>query len=135
MKFIYRYLVDDLVPGKFTYLPIIAANLGAYKVPIVCLIDTGSPVTIIQSPLAVAAGIIPSSGKESTLRGVGGDTILGYYHEVELLVCGYQYACQAFLTADLHVPYCILGQVGFFQHFRVTFDLPKLSFEVVPVKS
>lgn len=133
MKFIYRYIQDELIPGKFSYVPLIVANLGEYKIPIMCLIDTGSPVTIIHSPLAVSAGVIPSSGRKSVLRGVGGDTISGFYHDIELVVCGYRYSCQAFVTADMQTPYCLLGQVGFFQHFRVTFDLPKLSFEVIPV--
>lgn len=135
MKWTYSYIEDPSVPGKFVYIPLIEANLGEYKIAVTCLIDSGSPVTIIHSPLAVAAGIIPSRGEKSILRGVGGDTIAGYYHEVGLLVCGYHYSCQAFLTADLQIPYCLLGQIGLFQHFRVTFDLPKLSFEVIPVIS
>ena len=135
MKYSYSYIEDPSVPGDFLYIPLLDANLGEYKIPITCLIDSGSPVTIIHSPLAVTAGIIPSDGKKSALRGVGGDEISGYYHTVELLVCGYGYTCKAFLTADLQTPYCLLGQVGFFQHFRVTFDLQKLSFEVIPTRS
>ena len=133
MKWTYSYIEDPSVPGKFVYIPLIEVNLGEYSIAITCLIDSGSPVTIIHSPLAVSAGIIPSAGKKSTLHGVGGDTISGYYHDIEMVVCGYRYSCKAFITADMQTPYCLLGQVGFFQHFRVMFDLPKLSFEVIPV--
>ncbi|HKZ35658.1 MAG TPA: retropepsin-like aspartic protease [Patescibacteria group bacterium] len=130
MKFDYTWVVDDYLPGGKAYLPLLDVNLGTNKLPIKCLIDSGSPVCIIHSPLAVAAGIIPAKGKASSLLGIGGEKVTGYYQRVEINVYGYRQKVTAFLTADLRTPYCLLGQIGFFEKFRVVFELMKERFEV-----
>lgn len=132
MRYSYTIVSDPLLPGKKAYLPLLDINIGEYKTPIKGLLDTGSPVTIIHSALGVAGGIIPSSGRKSTLLGVGGEVLSGYYLQVPFFVASNSYEPEIFLTADLHLPYCLLGQIGFFQYFIVSFALSKKQFDVIP---
>lgn len=132
MKFDYIRIKDDYLPGGEAYLPLLDVNLGPNKLPIKCLLDSGSPVCIIHSPLAVAAGIIPADGESSSLLGIGGEKVTGYYQQAEISVYGNDQTIPVFFTADLRTPYCLLGQIGFFEKFRVVFELMKQRFEVTP---
>ncbi len=108
--------------------------MGNNQLPIKCIIDSGSPVNIIHSPLAVAAGIIPTDGKKGVLLGIGGEPVKGYFHEISFSIYGSRPTkCIVFLTADLKIPYCLLGQIGFFENYKVIFNLRKKFFEVIPV--
>jgi len=130
MKFRYTRVADLFLPGGYGYLPLVDVNFGPNKLPVKCLLDSGSQVSIIHSPLAVAAGLIPVNGKKSSLLGVGGEKIVGYYHKININVYGNEEEIDVFLTADLRSPYGLLGQIGFFQNFRVIFELRKLEFEI-----
>ncbi len=133
MKFEYIKIRDQHLPGNFAYLPLIDINLGENKIPVKCLIDSGSPLSIIHSPLAVASGIIPSEGKKETMSGIGGEIVSGYLSEIEFSLYSYSCKTKAFLTAELQTPYCLLGQIGFFDRFKVIFNLNNKIFEVNPI--
>ena len=79
MKFRYTRVADLFLPGGYGYLPLVDVNFGPNKLPVKCLLDSGSPVSIIHSPLAVAAGLIPVNGKKSSLLGVGGEKIVASF--------------------------------------------------------
>ncbi|RJR14917.1 retroviral-like aspartic protease [Candidatus Microgenomates bacterium] len=134
MKHKYTYIEDETLPGRFVYLPIIDVNIGEHRSPVRCLIDSGSPVSIIHSPLAVVAGFIPIEGKKSFVSGIGGKRIKGYYHQIPFWIDTIPITIPVFITADVTTPYNILGQTGFFQKFTITFRLSKLEFEIQPVK-
>lgn len=106
MKFSYTRIDDSFLPGGFAYLPLIDVNIGPNKLPIRCLIDSGSAATIIHSPLGVASGIIPADGKKSCLIGVSGGNLTGYLSNrfIESL--------WPFVQISL------LGQIGFFQNSK-----------------
>lgn len=130
MKFNYTCIEDKFIPGNYAYLPLVDINIGKYKLPIRCLIDSGSPITIIHSPLGVAAGIIPAEGKISNVLGIGGEIVKGYYHKIKLNLYDNNWSSEVFFTPDLKTPFCLLGQTGFFQHFRVIFNLQQRQFEI-----
>ncbi len=135
MRFTYTYIEDNTFPGRFIYLPLINLNIGEHKIPIRCLVDSGSPITIVHSPLIVASGIIPAAGKKGALYGVGGGKITGYFHQIPVSLFGNEYVDDVFVTAELETPYVLLGQHGFFKKHRITFDLSKLSFEIMLISS
>lgn len=133
MKFNYTLIQDKFLPGKKTYLALLDINLGENKLPVKCLIDSGSPISIIHSPLAVAAGVTPIDGKKGILLGIGGEPIKGYFHKITFSIYGSNPTlCTVFLTAELKVPYCLLGQIGFFENYKVVFNLRKKFFEILP---
>ena len=62
------------------------------------------------------------SGIPGNLGGViGGVKGELYYHKVRLIAAGESYDITAGFSSTLSVP-ALLGQVGFFDHFIVTFD-------------
>lgn len=130
MKFCYTRVADSFLPGGYGYLPLLDVNFGPNRLPVKCLIDSGSPVGIFHSVLGVAAGLVPVDGKKSSLLGVGGEKITGYYHQTEISFYGCDLEMPVFLTADLRSPYSLLGQIGFFANFRVAFELKKREFEI-----
>lgn len=135
MRFKYTIVEDSFLPKGIAYLPLIDINIGKYKIPQKCLIDSGSPVTIIHSPIGVAAGLIPANGKKGSLLGIGSGKIEGYYNTIELSLDGNEFDATIFLTADLMTPYGLLGQIGFFENFRVDFKLSHRYFDITPIKN
>ena len=135
MRFKYTLVEDSSLPKGVAYLPLIDIQIGKYKIPQKCLIDSGSPVTIIHSPIGVAAGLIPANGKKGSLFGVGAGKIKGYYHSVKLSLEGHEFKAMIFLSADLMTPYGLLGQIGFFENFRVDFRLSHRYFNITPIKN
>src|SRR3989344_4591639 len=129
MKFAYTYIEDNTFPGRFVYLPLVDLNFGEHKIPIRCLVDSGSPITVVHSPLIVASGIVPATGKKGALYGVGDGKITGYFHQIPVSLFGNEYVDDIFVTAELKTPYALLGQLGFFKNHRISFNLAKLSFE------
>ena len=132
MKFQYTKIEDLSLPSKNTYLALIDINIGKLKIPVRCLIDSGSPITIIHSPLAVVAGYIPADGQASQLFGIGGEPVAGYYHTIEMSFYGRMFKTTVFFSTDMRTPYCLLGQFGFFDKFKICFDLKNRIFEVDP---
>ena len=52
-------------------------------VPLDCLIDTGSPYTILSQGTAARLGtMVPVSGETVEFRGIGGATTLGHFYQV-----------------------------------------------------
>jgi len=132
MKFNYTCIEDKFVPGNYAFLPLVDINIGKIKLPIRCLIDSGSPITIIHSPLGVAGGIIPADGKKSSVLGIGGELVRGYYCKIILHLYETNWHSMVFFTPDLKTPFCLLGQTGFFQYFKVIFNLQQKQFEINP---
>ena len=132
MKFKYTRIEDDSIPGGFAYLPLIDINLGPNKLPVKCLIDSGSSITVIHSPLAVAAGIIPATGEPSSIFGISGGAISGYYQIATADIYGNEWELPIFFTTELKIPYALLGQINFFQKFKLIFDLAQREFEIKP---
>lgn len=132
MWFKYTCVEDRFLPKGIGYLPLVDVNIGERKIPLRCLVDSGSPVTIIHSPIAVATGIVPVDGKKSSLFGIGSGKLDGYYQTITMNLYGNQFSGAVFITADLGTPYGLLGQIGFFEHFRVDFKMSQRSFKITP---
>ena len=134
MRFDYTRVRDPFLPNGSSYLPLVDVNIGKHRIPLKCLIDSGSPVIILHSPIGVAAGIIPADGRKSSLMGIGSGTIEGYYHTIEMNFYGIDFTGTVFFYADLDTPFGLLGQLGFFENFRVDFRLSHRYFDIHPVK-
>ena len=71
------------------------------------------------------------SGTELTFFGIGGIQQTAYFHHIGMEVGGYEFPCYAGFSYDLKsLPYGILGQVGFFNFFRVQFNYEKQRIEL-----
>jgi hypothetical protein len=128
VKFKYARYEDILRP----VIPIALhhdAGVTDYEV----LVDSGADVNVFAYQLGEYLGIDVSSGIPSTLVGVAGQPEDFYLHPIKLEVGGWVITVEAGFAKSLdHKPYGIVGQRGFFDQFRVSFDLPAESLEVSP---
>ena len=70
--------------------------------------------------------------------GIEGKGIQAYFHNIIIGVEKWKYKSYSgftnfgIVTSPDQMPYGILGQVGFFEHFQVIFNYKKLEVEITP---
>ncbi len=128
----YHYYAFDVEfsPGtkrrKTLWRPIVEIILvyGKRIVAYPVLIDSGSDYNIFHSGVAEALDINLTFGKKRRLYGLGEQPIKGYEHKIDLKMVGLKTVkSSAIFTKELsdHA-FGVLGNVGFFNHFKVQFD-------------
>jgi hypothetical protein len=134
MKFKYTAKWIDGYGISYTpRVPIIFTNpKNKAEMPIMSLIDSGSSDTILDPQVGEILGIDITSGEKIVYGGSGGNFI-GYLHPLILRVAGgrhsYDIECAfASLGGDVMA---LLGQRGFFEHHKVTFERYINEFEVI----
>jgi len=90
------------------------------------LIDTGSDYNVFEAGVSQLLGLRLTSGHKRQITGIGGKEIKGYEHNVALRIAGKQYRTKVIFSSQIP-PYSfgVLGNKGFFDHFKVTFKYPK----------
>ena len=112
----------------------IAIKYGSQHVRNLALIDSGADYCIFHADLGEQIGIQVESGKRLPFHGTGGQEQIAYFHDIKLEVGGYEIPCYAGFSRDfLSMPYGILGQIGFFDKFKITFDYEKEKIELQSV--
>lgn len=112
------------------YRPIIPIELEYKdkKTRILSLVDSGADVCIFPSEVGEYLGIDIESGKEVPVQGVVEGAKSSYYlHPMLLGVSGGgdKYSSQVGFMPNLSKQgYGILGQLGFFENYKVILDLP-----------
>jgi hypothetical protein len=97
------------------------------------LIDSGSDINVFAYELAEHLGIDAQSAAAQTFVGVSGQPEEFYIHPIELEVGGQAIAVEAGFAKSMdQKPYGIVGQRGFFDQFRVAFDLLAEAIELTP---
>jgi hypothetical protein len=96
------------------------------------LIDSGADMNILDSEVAKDLGIKLESGTLATFMGVTGEAETVYVHEVTFTVGSESFKTRAAFLARPQ-PHGLAGQRGFFDHFRVIFDLLAEEVELLPV--
>jgi hypothetical protein len=105
------------------------------------IIDSGAEYCFFNHEVAEALGLTIEDGEILRVCGVGGIKP-AYFHNVELRfnfgskahAVNYELNVGFFPKEEgaYHEP-CLLGEYGFFNHFKITFNLPNYNFEVEPV--
>jgi len=137
MKFRYQRRPIDpskAHPQRYSVLrPIIPIRLinGNECIDTDALIDSGADDCIFWGEFGDAIELNVVEGKECEYRGLGGQKIKVYFHNVTLEVGGYRYDCYMGFSYETAFKEGILGQNGFFNLFNITFDLSK---EVIELK-
>lgn len=103
---------------------------GSYQYKVV--LDSGASHCVFHAGIGESIGIDISSGKRMPLKGVTDVTGEQYLHVVTLVVGGVPYLVEAGFSYDLNFPFGLLGQKGFFEQNRISFDLPVGDFEITP---
>jgi len=102
-------------PKKFVYIK--------------ALVDSGAGVSIFPAAIGNHIGIKVKNDKIQPIQGINMGMIEVYRHDIVLEVGGWKFKTLAFFTyADTAMP--VLGQIGFFDLFKVTFNYSKEEIEL-----
>ena len=103
--------------------------------PVFGLVDSGSASILMNPQIGKALGIDVPSGEPMTFGGIGGN-VIGYKHKLTFRLIGdrneYEVEC-AF--AEIGIVDAILGQIGFFDNYKVVFERYKNEFEIIAKRS
>ncbi|MFA5750935.1 MAG: retropepsin-like aspartic protease [Candidatus Paceibacterota bacterium] len=129
MKFRYAKYNQILRP----VIPIKLKNKNQ-KIGYLVLIDSGADICLFNAEIGEAIGIEIKKGKIKEVFGIGGKASFYYLHRVKIEVGGYEYEIDAgfmpSISGSLGMPYGVVGQNGFFEHFKVIFDKSKEEIEL-----
>jgi hypothetical protein len=134
MRIRYRKLPDLLEPAQFNYYPYLRVAVRHKDItqPFLALVDSGAVDTLFPAAVAEVIGIELESGVRKVYFGIGGHAAIGYVHECQLQVQGFNpwTTVRIGFVDTIAIP--LLGQSGFFENFQIIFERFKYSFEVYP---
>lgn len=111
--------------GGFVLRPIVVIELMKGKVATrqEALLDTGADICLFGIEIAELLGIDVSKGKPHSITGVGGKVTKGFLCDLGMYIPNMEgYKATVFFSEDITDHVGILGQLCFFDHFRVCFD-------------
>jgi predicted aspartyl protease len=102
------------------------------------LVDSGADFCIFDAEIAEYLGIEVKSGKPLVFGGiqeVGSKAATAYMHQIQLTIGGHTFTTSIGFSYDIAKQgFGVLGQKGFFDHFKVGFNLAKEKIELKPVE-
>lgn len=119
MKFKYKTY------GSGILRPVITIELihKGTEVPYEVLVDSGADVCIFDAQIATILGIDVTKGERHEIAGVTGAHEPYYVFPLTIRIGGRLYTIRAgFLERMGRYGYGVVGQLGFFEHFVVSFD-------------
>ncbi len=121
-----KYLLRPIIPVLITY--------GERTIGYEALLDSGTDFCIFHAEIGEYLGIPVLKGKREPFGGIVGREAVAYIHQVNLNIGGHQYPSIPVGFSYNVAPhgYGILGHYGFFNIFRVIFDLKKEQIELRP---
>lgn len=129
MQFSYKRFLVQPTPESKEYRtvlrPVIPIQLivREQRIGYEALIDSGADYSIFHAEIGEAIGLDIIQGDRTVFSGVAGAGQEGFCHSVYLEVGGEEFLSRVIFCYGLKIPYGILGEEGFFERFRVVFDL------------
>ncbi len=121
---------DPQRPFQRPYLIVRLINGDRHK-DVISLVDSGADVCLFHSDIGRMLGIEIEAAPELAFQGVSGAKEVAYLHRVDLVVSGLSsIALDVAFTNSMAAGTGLLGQRGFFEQFRVNFDLSEKFFEI-----
>ena len=121
--------------GSGILRPVIAIEIvyRGTEVPYEVLVDSGADVCIFNSQIADILGIDIEEGERHEIAGVTGVSQPYYVFPLTLRIGGRLYTIRAgFLRNMGRFGYGVVGQLGFFENFFVSFDLQNEEITLKP---
>ena len=142
MKFDYiKFTFEDEQPlfGKYVLKPIVPIEVfyGEVSRKYLALVDSGADFCIFDAEIAESLEIDVQKGEKIPFGGIQttGKQALAYLHEVTLGIGGNKHNARVGFSYDIAKNgYGIVGQLGFFDHFKVIFDINSEQVELRPKK-
>jgi hypothetical protein len=109
-------------PARPPYIPIRILHNNKFQ-DLMCLVDSGADLCLFPSKIGEILGIDVHSGRIEEIGGIAEIGIAAYIHPVRLIVRGLSGVdVEAGFTESRGIRAGILGQMGFFDKFRITFE-------------
>lgn len=141
MKFKYQKIQieksEAFPERKFILRPIIPIILRHEdkKVGYRVLIDSGADYNIFHGVIGEILGLDLKMGRKENLGGISGHTLTAFFHFVDAEVGGWGYKLYCGFSYDIPpFGYGVVGQKGFFDTFKVSFDYRKEEIELIERK-
>ena len=130
----YPYLLLPTSDGNGVYKPLVQVRLSypkTHKVTdsIWALIDSGADVCFCQKDIGIWLGINFKNKKDVSFKAANKQEFTAVNEILNIHVSGKRYNCTFYFASELAYP-IILGQNGFFNHFKVSFDLRNKEIEM-----
>lgn len=129
MKFRYKKLSAHVIR------PVIPIELlhGGETVRYEVLVDSGADCNILPADIGELLGIDIEGGRKDKVGGITGGGMPFYIHDVAMKVGGWAFDVpMGFMPAMPPFGYGVVGQRGFFDLFKVTFDYDAAEIELKP---
>ena len=126
LKFPYKRYPDPKAPGGFYYAASAPVNIALptrnspRSKRFDAIIDSGATNCVFHSSIGRAVGLEIEKGEPAQTQGIAGPSTI-YLHEVSVYIPGGVITTRAGFSNELPVA-GLLGMVGFFEHFKITFD-------------
>jgi hypothetical protein len=97
------------------------------------ILDTGATYSLFPAEIGEYIGLELGAGREEETVVSNGETMKFFVHPVRVWFAEYQVDIDAGFGEEVEFP--VLGRVGFFDQFRITFDngSNQPGFEIVPI--
>lgn len=105
--------------------PIISVQLfyGRTSMDYEVFIDSGAEISVFNLETARALGIDLKMSQRRKIRGVTGHSQYCFIHEIHIQVGDVKFPLKVGFMEGLDESYGIVGQKGFFEAFKIAFDL------------
>ena len=132
-----NYKKITLANGAVVFRPIIRIELAyadrSIVVPCAALVDSGADWCFLKAEIGEILGINIESGELIEYQGISGEKAKGYIHRVHLVVANKGVDIPAIFTRNIPKGATqVVGQIGFFENFKVNFDYQKKSVVLRP---
>lgn len=118
-KTVWRPVIEIILIGKKNYI----------SHPV--LIDSGSDCNIFDAEVADVLELTLKKGKMRKIYGFGSQAIKTYEHRIEIRIPGLEtYTTKALFTKLPGHTLGVLGNVGFFDKFEITFDYENKNIDI-----
>ena len=135
-----RYIRQKADPTHLPGQPVVEIVLvnGKKHFTTFGLLDTGSVWTVIGTKYADALGIVYASAPQIQIIGLGKTLCTGYEVDLKIVlkVANFSWDSKvAISTAVDEFPFILLGHLGFFDQFDVTFQTRLRHFHIIKTSS
>ena len=94
------------------------------------LVDSGADICVFDAQIGEQIGLNIESGKLLVINGVADKPVKAYFHDIILTVAGYDLPRYVGFSREMRSSVSgILGQVGFFDSYKITFNYKKEKIE------
>ncbi len=94
------------------------------------LLDSGALISLFTMDVAEGLGIDVKKGKKESLGGISKQIDI-FIHELEFEVFDKKFVCPVAFSKEFAADINIIGRLGFFEHFVITFDDKNGKFGIV----